>query len=50
MEPLALRKRLFRLSLAVGLVAIALLAAWVAVRHAEVMRHRGGVRAATNGT
>ena len=42
MESLVLRKRLFRLSLAVGLVAIALLAAWVAVRHAEVMRHRGG--------
>ena len=44
MESLVLRKRLFRLSLAVGLVAIALLAAWVAVRHAEVMRHRGGGR------
>ena len=42
MEPLVLRKRLFRLSLAVGLVAIALLAAWVAVRHAEAVRHMGG--------
>ena len=44
MEPLVLRKRLFRLSLAAGLVAIALLAVWIAVRHAEVMRHRGGGR------
>lgn len=42
MEPLALRKRLFRLSLAVGLVAIALLAVWIAVRHAEAVRHMGG--------
>ena len=42
MESLVLRKRLFRLSLAVGLVAIALLAAWVAVRHAEAVRHMGG--------
>ena len=49
MEPLVLRKRLFRLSLAAGLVAIALLAVWIAVRHAEVMRHRGE-GAATNGT
>ena len=44
MEPLVLRKRLFRLSLAAGLVATALLASWIAVRHAEVMRHRGGGR------
>ena len=44
MEPLVLRKRLFRLSLAAGLVAISLLAVWIAVRHAEVMRHRGGGR------
>ena len=44
MESLVLRKRLFRLSLAVGLVAIALLAAWVAVRHAEAVRHMGGGR------
>lgn len=44
MESLVLRKRLFRLSLAVGLVAIALLAAWVAVRHAEAVRHMGGAR------
>lgn len=42
MEPLVLRKRLFLLSLAVGLVAIALLAAWVAMRHAEAVHHRGG--------
>ena len=42
MEPLVLRKRLFRLSLAVGLVAIALLAVWIAVRHAEAVRHMGG--------
>ena len=44
MESLVLRKRLFRLSLAVSLVAIALLAAWVAVRHAEAVRHMGGGR------
>ena len=44
MEPFVLRKRLFRLSLAVGLVTIALLAVWVAVRHAEAVRHRGGGR------
>ena len=50
MEPLVLRKRLFLLSLAVGLVAIALLAVWIAVRHVEAVRHGGGVRAATNGT
>ena len=42
MEPLVLRKRLFLLSLAVGLVAIALLAVWIAVRHAEAVRHMGG--------
>ena len=42
MEPLVLRKRLFRLSLAAGLVAIALLAVWIAVRHVEAVRHRGG--------
>ena len=42
MEPLVLRKRLFRLSLAAGLVAIALLASWIAVRHVEAVRHMGG--------
>ena len=42
MEPFVLRKRLFRRSLAAGLVAIALLAVWIAVRHVEAVRHRGG--------